>query len=160
MADTVLGVYGLRGLENYDPVTNISGQAHSRARYAILRHLLRDTPSLYAIICNTHTQTLTVHLNRAGILTEDKPSLARMLIRLNIHRCTAAGISKCRTLYEGLSNVYDEALEWKDIVLAHQKPPFAFCHANTYISGDEVVLKEYEATARGVVQSWAETEIL
>ncbi|CBF81859.1 hypothetical protein AN5466.2 [Aspergillus nidulans FGSC A4] len=40
---------GLRGLENYDPVTKKWSQAHSQAHYVIFRHLLRDSPNLYAV---------------------------------------------------------------------------------------------------------------
>ncbi|KAL2865486.1 dipeptidyl peptidase III [Aspergillus lucknowensis] len=154
-----LGVDGLRGLANYDPVTQNWGQAHSRAHYAIFRHLLRDSDDLYAVYCDHQTRKLTVQVDRRNTLQKGKPSLGRMLLKLHIYRCTA-DISNCREFYEALSNVDDEALRWREVVVDHKDPPLAFCQANTYLHGQDVKLKEYEPTTRGVIQSWAEREIL
>jgi dipeptidyl-peptidase-3 len=81
-----------------------------------------------------------------------------MLLRLHIYRCTA-DIRNCREFYEDLTAVDHEALEWREIVLAKKDRPLVFCHANTYLDGENVILKEYEPTARGVIQSWAERNI-
>ncbi|KAL2850880.1 dipeptidyl peptidase III [Aspergillus pseudodeflectus] len=154
-----LGVDGLRGLANYDPSTRKWGQAHSRAHYAIFRHLLRDSDGLYTVHFDPHTHRLTVQVDRMNILRKGKPSLGRMLLMLHVYRCTA-DVSRCRAFYEDLSQVDEEALQWRDVVVYHKDPPLAFCHANTFLSGDEVQLKEYEPTTRGIVQSWAERELV
>ncbi|EED19437.1 dipeptidyl peptidase III, putative [Talaromyces stipitatus ATCC 10500] len=104
-----LGADGLRGLENYDPHTKIWGQAHSRAHYAILRHLLRNTKDLYTVLYDSHNGNLTVKVNGNNVLLQGKPSLGRMLLRLHIYRCTA-DIAGCREFYEDLSSVDGEAL--------------------------------------------------
>lgn len=78
---------------------------------------------------------------------------------LHIYRCTA-DIESCRALYEDLSNVDQVALRWRDIVISKKDPPFAFCQANTFLDGESVSVKEYEPTAQGVIQSWAERGIL
>ncbi|EAU34821.1 conserved hypothetical protein [Aspergillus terreus NIH2624] len=160
-----LGVDGLRGLQHYDPATKASlsstrnwGQAHSRAHYAILRHLLRDSNGLYTIICDLARMQLTVKVDRARIIEEGKPSLGRMLLHLHICRCTADKAS-CRQLYEDLSAVDDDAMQWREIVMSKQDPPLAFCHANTFIHDGRVILKEYEPTPRGILQSWAERQV-
>ncbi|KAL4735580.1 peptidase family M49-domain-containing protein [Aspergillus similis] len=145
-----LATDGLRGLENYDPVT--------RAHYAIFRHLLRDSANLYTVVCDTGASKLTVKLDRSRIVHEGKPSLGRMLLRLHIYRCSADNAS-CRDFYESLSNVDSEALTWREIVIAKKDPPLVFSQANTFIHDDAVELREYEPTARGVIQSWAEREI-
>ncbi|KAL3464753.1 dipeptidyl peptidase III [Aspergillus heterothallicus] len=154
-----LGVDGLRGLSNFDPITKKWGQAHSRAHYAIFRHLLRDSDGLYAVYCDPSTQRLSVKLDREHILRKGKPSLGRMLLTLHIYRCTA-DIFRCRKYYEDLSIVDEEALRWRDIVVHHKDPPLAFCQANTFLSQNDVELKEYEPTAKGVIQSWAEREVV
>ncbi|KAL4874337.1 dipeptidyl peptidase III [Aspergillus karnatakaensis] len=146
-----LGVDGLRGLENYDPL--------NKAHFAIFRHLLRDSAGLYAVRCEPQNRSLTVTVDRASILSKGKPSLGRMLLRLHIYRCTA-DISNCREYFESLSHVDDEALGWREVVFHHKEPPLAFCQANTYLNRDDVELKEYEATTRGVIQSWAERDII
>ncbi|GKZ19007.1 bifunctional diacylglycerol diphosphate phosphatase/phosphatidate phosphatase [Aspergillus brasiliensis] len=154
-----LGVDGLRGLENYDPTTNKWGQAHSRAHYAIFRYLLRDSGGLYTVIKDVEKNNLTVKVDRSRVISHGKPSLGRMLLKLHIYRCTA-DVSNCRAFYEDLSHVDNEALEWRDIVVSKNDPPLVFSQANTYLVGHDVRLKEYEPTARGVVQSWAERSIV
>ncbi|KAI2899508.1 hypothetical protein CBS76997_2363 [Aspergillus niger] len=153
-----LGVDGLRGLENYDPTTKIWGQAHSRAHYAIFRHLLRDSGDLYTVTKDVEKNSLTVKVDRSRVISHGKPSLGRMLLKLHIYRCTA-DISNCRRFYENLSIVDDEALKWRDILVSKKDPPLVFSQANTYLVGDDVKIKEYEPTAQGVVQSWAERSI-
>jgi dipeptidyl-peptidase III len=78
-----------------------------------------------------------------------------MLLRLHIYRCTADNVG-CREFYEDLSSVDDAALKWREIIVAKKYPPLAFTHANTYIDGGTVKIREYEPTARGIIQSWAE----
>ncbi|EAW11029.1 dipeptidyl peptidase III [Aspergillus clavatus NRRL 1] len=149
-----LGIDGLRALDNYSPSTKKWGQAHSRAHFGMLQHLLRDSHGLYRIILDKENKTLTVKVNRP-LLHEGKASLGRMLLRLHIYRCTADA-HNCRSFYEGLTTVEMEALEWREVVLAKKDPPPAFSHANTFLEGNNVVLREYEPTARGIIQSWAE----
>ena len=98
-------------------------------------------------------------MDRSNVLRKGKPSLGRMLMSLHIYRCTA-DIKNCRALYEDLSSVDEEALKWRDIVISRKDPPLAFCQANTFLEGGNVAIKEYEPTARGVIQSWAERGIL
>lgn len=40
------------------------------------------------------------------------------------------------------------------------KPRKVFVQANTVLEGDEVVLREYEATAEGMIRSFAEREYI
>jgi len=124
----------------------------------MLRHLLRDSDGLYAIHCDPENKQLTVKVRRSEVLQKGKPSLSRMLLHLHIYRCTADKDS-CRELYEDLSHVDEEALAWREIVISKRDRPLVFCHANTYAEDGEVKLKEYEPTARGVIQSWAERDI-
>ncbi|KAM0093320.1 hypothetical protein ACP6JD_003258 [Aspergillus fumigatus] len=89
---------------------------------------------------------------------EGKASLGRMLLRLHIYRCTA-DMRSCREFYEDLTTVHEEALGWREVVLMKKDPPLAFCHANTFLQGDRVILREYEPTVRGLIQSWAERDL-
>ncbi|KAH1273340.1 hypothetical protein KXV18_007612 [Aspergillus fumigatus] len=144
-----LGVDGLRALENYNPSTKKWGQAHSRQRP--LQHFF------YNIFHDKESQKLTIRVNRF-LLQEGKASLGRMLLRLHIYRCTA-DMRSCREFYEDLTTVHEEALGWREVVLMKKDPPLAFCHANTFLQGDRVILREYEPTVRGLIQSWAERDL-
>ena len=103
-------------------------------------------------------QNLTVRVDRSKILTHGKPALGRMLLRLHMYRCTADAES-CRRYYEELSRVDGKYVEWRETVLANKPPPLTFVHANTFLKGNTVMLKEYEPSAEGIIESWAERKV-
>lgn len=103
-------------------------------------------------------QSLTVLVDRSKIAEHGKPALGRMLLRLHVYRCTADA-KACREYYEDLSRVNGEYLEWWGTVRLHKPPPLVFVHANTFLDGESVTLKEYEPTVEGIIQSWAERRV-
>lgn len=103
-------------------------------------------------------ERLILRVERSKILSHGKPALGRMLLKLHMFRCTA-DVQACRSYYEELSKVDGEYLEWRKIVLAKSEPKWVFSQANTFVNGDEVVLKEYPPTPEGVIQSWAERAV-
>ncbi|KAK7448564.1 dipeptidyl-peptidase 3 [Colletotrichum acutatum] len=153
-----LGVDGLRGLANYNIDSKRWGQAHSRAHFAILNWLLKDGGDCVEIEHDKTAETLTVRVNRAKIATHGKPALGRMLLHLHMYRCTA-DVQACRVYYEMLSTLTQKHLEWRKVVVASKPPPLVFVHANTSLEGDEVILREYEPTVEGLIQSWAERRV-
>mgnify|MGYP001590984948 CR=1 FL=1 len=108
-----------------------------------------------SIKCDLAKQSLVVQVDRSKIRTHGKRALGGMLLRLHMYRCTA-DVKACRSYYEGLSKVDGKYLSWRDIVLANQEPKWVFVQANTFLNGDQVSLREYDATEEGVIQSWAE----
>ena len=153
-----LGVKGLEGLEDYNIESGRWGQAHSRAQFAILRCLLMDGNGFMTIDWNSAEDQITVHVDRSRILSDGKPALGRMLLRLQIYRSTA-DVKNCRDYYEDLSRVDGPYLEWRRIVLAKVPPKMVFVQCNTFLEGEEVILKNYDATPQGVIQSWAERDL-
>ncbi|KAL8936847.1 MAG: hypothetical protein Q9216_004714 [Gyalolechia sp. 2 TL-2023] len=153
-----LGVDGLRGLQNFNVDSGKWGQAHSRAHFAILKCLLRDGHGFMTIHCNSEANELKVSIDKSRIKADGKTALRGMLLKLHMYRCTA-DVESCRQYYEDLSKVDGQYLEWRRIVLAQKQPKWVFVQANTFLDGDEVSLKEYEATPEGVVQSWLERKI-
>ncbi|MCJ1404909.1 hypothetical protein MMC11_008135 [Xylographa trunciseda] len=152
----LLGISGLRALENYIEDGHKWGQAHSRAHFAILRVLLDAGSDFMTIDYKPSSQSLTVHVDRSKILTHGKPALGRLLLRLHIWRCTADVIA-CRPWFEALTKVDGIFAEWRKTVLATKMPRQILVQANTFLGEDGVVtLKEYDATVEGMVQSWAE----
>lgn len=67
--------------------------------------------------------------------------------------------SQCREYYDELSKVEGVHLQWREVVLAKKKPKWIYVQANTFLDGQKVILKEYDPTTRGVIQSWAEREV-
>jgi len=110
------------------------------------------------IECDSSEQTLIVRVDRFKIITQGKPALGRMLLKLHMYRCTA-DVQACCSYYEELSRVDGKYLEWRKIVLAKNQPKWVFVQANTFLDEEEVTLKEYEPTNEGVIQSWAERTV-
>ncbi|PSN64888.1 peptidase M49, dipeptidyl-peptidase III [Corynespora cassiicola Philippines] len=147
-----LGTDGLRELANFNVEHRKWGRAHSRAHFAILKCLLTDSDGCVTVDYNAQSKSLVLRVNRSKIVSHGKPALGHMLLRLHLCRCTA-DVQSCREYYEELSWVHAEHLAWREIVLAKQEPRWVFVQANTFLRGEEVVLKEYAATAKGVIQS-------
>lgn len=130
----------------------------SEAHFAMLKCLLLNGGGFMAISHDKENQALIVRVDRSKIVTHLKPALGEMLLRLHVYRCTADA-NACRTYYEELSRVDGMYLEWRETVLANKPPPLLFVHANTYLDGGTVSLKEYDPTAEGIIQSWAERDV-
>lgn len=124
----------------------------------MLKCLLRAGDGFMTIQHDKQAHSLTVRVDKSKILSHGKPALGEMLLRLHMYRCTA-DMAACRAYYEELSGVDDEYSEWRETVLANKPPPLVFTHANTFLEGDEVVLREYEPTAEEVIRSWVERKV-
>ncbi|KAF3069082.1 putative dipeptidyl peptidase 3 [Daldinia childiae] len=150
-----LGVDGLRALSNYNVDGMKWGQAHSRAHFAMLKCLLRFGHGCINIHHDIITKTLRVLVDRSKIASHGKKALGEMLLRLHIYRCTA-NVEECRRYYEELSYVDEECLRWRETVVENKPPPLLNVQANTFIEEGIVMLREYEPTIEGIIQSWYE----
>ncbi len=131
---------------------------NKQAHFAILRWLLLEGGSVITVTYDRAKQDLKVRVDRSKLLTHGKPALGKMLLHLHIFRCTGDAES-CRTYYEDLTRVDGEYVDWREAVLVNKPPPLVFVHANTFLDGDTVTLKEYEPTIEGVLESWAERNV-
>lgn len=153
-----VGTAGLRALENYIE-DDKWGQAHSRGHFAMFRVLLDAGDGFLSVHHETTTDKLTIHVDRSKVLTHGKPAIGRLLLRLHIYRCTADVVA-CREYFEDLTRVEGRFVEWRKIVLANKRPRQILVQANTFLDEDgKVNLKEYEPSAEGMIQSWAERAI-
>lgn len=118
--------------------------------------VLLAADSFLTVIHNPTTNVLTVHVDRSKILSHGKPALGKLLLRLHIYRCTA-DISACREYFEVLTKVEGIFAEWRRVVIEKKRPQQILVQANTFLREDGgVELREYEASVRGMVRSWAE----
>ncbi|KAI9846535.1 MAG: hypothetical protein M1837_003956 [Sclerophora amabilis] len=153
-----LGVAGLRALQNYILEDYKWGQAHSRAHFAMFKCLLAAGDEFLRIEHNTTSQQLTVFVDSAKIATHGKPAIARLLLRLHIYRCTA-DVEACRRFYEEITKPEGKFLDWRRIMLANQPAKQIFVQPNTFVENGQVILKEYDTTVEGMIQSWAERRV-
>jgi dipeptidyl-peptidase III len=123
-----------------------------------MKCLLLDGGGVLSIHCDPSKQILTARIDKSKILTHGKPALGRMLLRLHMYRCTA-NVKECRAYYEELSRVNGQYLEWRKVVLSRKAPPLLYVQANTFLEDETVMLKEYEPTVKGIIQSWVERKV-
>jgi dipeptidyl-peptidase-3 len=148
---------GVAALQFWDPKARKWGQAHMQARFSILRTFLDAGPEFASLDHKSDDLSdLTIKIDRNKILSHGRPAVEKYLQKLHIYKSTAdveAGIK----LYNDITEV-DEffATKVRPAVLAKKTPRKVFVQANTVLEGDKVVLKEYEANAAGMIQSYAD----
>jgi dipeptidyl-peptidase-3 len=131
---------------------------NEQAHFATLKCLLLEGDGFLTVECEPSHEKLIIRVDRNRIISHGKPALERMLLKLHIFRCTA-DVQATRSYFEDLSRVDDKHLEWRRIVLAKSQSKRVFSQANTFINEDEVVLREYPPTSKGVIESWAERAV-
>ncbi|EEP80786.1 hypothetical protein UREG_05628 [Uncinocarpus reesii 1704] len=151
---------GVVALEFWDPKSQKWGQAHMQARFSILRTFLDAGGDFVQL---KHSQAdlsdLEIHLDRSKILTHGRPAVEKYLQKLHVYKSTA-DFGEGKKLYDGITAVD----EWwgqkvRPVVLQKKVPRKVFVQANTVLEGDKVMLKEYEPTLEGMIQSYAERDV-
>ncbi|KUJ10851.1 dipeptidyl peptidase III [Mollisia scopiformis] len=150
------GVLGVESLKSYDPQSQSWGQPHERGHFAMIRVLMAQE-GFMKIDIDESLGRLIVRIDRTKILSHGKKALGELIMRLHVYRCTA-DINAARAYYEGLTHVDDYWLTVRDIVKATPAKTLIFLQANTFIKNGKVLIKEYEPTVEGVIQSWADRE--
>ncbi|KAJ6164294.1 dipeptidyl peptidase 3 [Penicillium chermesinum] len=151
---------GLVALEFWDPKTQKWGQAHMQARYSILRTFLEAGDDFVKLsYTKEDLSDLEIKLDRSKILSHGRPAIEKYLQKLHVYKSTA-DVQAGKALYDGITSVD----EWwggkvREVVLKNKVPRKVFVQANTILKGDQVVLKEYEPTLEGIIQSFAERNV-
>ncbi|KAF2745422.1 dipeptidyl-peptidase III [Sporormia fimetaria CBS 119925] len=152
---------GIAALEFWDPKSRKWGQAHMQARFSILRTFLNAGIEFCQLEYEDkeNLSDLTIRLERDRILDLGRPAVEEYLKKLHVYKSTA-DVEKGRRLYEEITTVepfYENYV--RPAVLRKKTPRKVFVQANTVVGEDgKVGLKEYEADARGMIQSYAERE--
>jgi dipeptidyl-peptidase-3 len=149
---------GLVCLEFYQADTKKWGQAHSWARYVLLRVALAAGQGFVSIeecVDENGKPDLKFSLDRTKIDSVGKPAIGDFLKLLQVYKSTGdfAGGSK---LFNEWGAVDSKAARWREIVISRRKPRRIFVQSNTVLTNDKVELKNYEATHAGVIQSFVE----
>ena len=132
-----------------------------QARFAILQTFLSAGPEF----CKLHytkddVSDLTIHLDKTKIQSHGRPAVNNFLQKLHIFKSTA-DLQAGKELYERMTYVDDWYMnKVRPEVLRQAKPRKVFVQANTFLEGDTVVLKEYEATPEGMIQSFVERDYI
>ncbi|GIY60093.1 dipeptidyl peptidase 3 [Caerostris darwini] len=153
---------GIEGLQMYNPKTQSWLQAHAQARYVILQVLLEcgdDFVKVEKVEGTDGNPNLLLTMDRSKIISVGKPAIGKFLGKLQLYRSTA-DIASAKAMYDKYSAVTTGTkypfLDYRDIVMARKKPRKLFVQTNTFIEDGKVVLKNYEPSASGMIESWVD----
>ena len=97
-------------------------------------------------------------LDRSKLYSVVKPAIADLLLKVHIYKATA-NVKEGLALFDRLSQVDEEMQLVRACVVIRGRPLKQFVQANTFIEGNDVIVKEYEASVAGLLQSWAERTV-
>lgn len=154
---------GIASLEMWDPKSKKWGQAHSQARFSILRCFL-DAGDDFCKLNYTKDDMsdLTLSLDRSKITTVGRKAVEAYLQKLHIFKATA-DLENGTKLYDEMTHV--DADFWggrvRAQVMANRQPRKVFVQANTELDEKtgEVRLLEYDASLEGSIQAYAERHL-
>ena len=107
---------------------------------------------------NSPNANVTLRLDRTKMQSHVLPALGNLITELHVHQCIADRVGGVE-LYDRLSEVDERMEAVREIVIRQEPPRKQFVQANTVIIDGKVQLKEYEESAAGMVQSWAERAV-
>lgn len=152
---------GVASLEMWDPKAQKWGQAHSQARFSIMKCFMEAGDDFCTLkYKNDDLSDLTIHIDRSKVLTTGRKAVESYLQKLHIYKSTA-NVEAGTELYERMTNVEVEfwGKKVRDQVLKQKQPRKVFVQANTKIVDGKVDLVEYEPSLEGLVKSFAEREV-
>lgn len=138
---------------------NSTYAAHMQARFSILRTFLNAGVEFCELeFKEDDLSDLTIRLERSRILDLGRQAVDAYLQKLHIYKSTA-DFDAAKKMYDEITTVepfYENRV--RPAVLKKKTPRKVFVQANTVERDGKVELKEYEASAKGMIQSCAERE--
>ncbi|CAG8957600.1 hypothetical protein HYFRA_00010466 [Hymenoscyphus fraxineus] len=152
---------GIASLEMWDPKSRKWGQAHSQARFSILKCFLESSEKFCELdYKNEDLSDLTIKIDRSKILTAGRKAVEAYLQKLHVYKSTA-DVETGTKFYNYMTEVEPEfwGQKIRNEVLRNKQPRKVFVQANTVLKGEKVELVEYEPTLEGIIKSYAEREV-
>ncbi|XP_031625501.1 dipeptidyl peptidase 3-like [Contarinia nasturtii] len=156
---------GLTALEFYDPTNQKWLQAHSQARYVLLQVLMEAGNDFVRIKETEDGRNLRITVDRTKIKSTGRRAIHDFLLKLQIYKSTA-DVVHGTAMFNDYAKVTNDSEpytweNWREIVMAHKKPKTILLQSNTELKGNEmggemggeVILKSYEPTLTGFIES-------
>ncbi|KAG9240713.1 putative dipeptidyl peptidase 3 [Calycina marina] len=150
---------GILSLEMWDAKSKKWGQAHSQARFSILKCFLAAPDNFCQLSYEKDDLSdLKIKLDRSKITTVGRKAVEQYLQKLHVYKSTA-DVEAGTQLYNEMTHV-DEffATKVREEVLRNKQPRKVFVQSNTNLDEKTglVSLVEYEPTCEGMIKSYAE----
>ncbi|KAG5446323.1 bifunctional diacylglycerol diphosphate phosphatase/phosphatidate phosphatase [Clonorchis sinensis] len=154
---------GVMGMEFYSPAENGGDtgawrQAHSCARYAILRVLMEADPTMVRVDQVTGADgapDLLITLDRNKLKTVAKPAIGTFLAKLQYYKSTA-NVKDGKAFFMNYSELLPEHLAVRKIVIDRKRPRPLFVQPNLRQVNGEIELVPYPTTYAGLIQSYVD----
>lgn len=151
---------GLKALEFYDPVKDVTEQAHMRARLGITNWLIEHKIASIEFVRDGENRVTDAfaRVDRQAVLSRSKEVMGKLLLEIQIRKSTGDRAS-AETFYNELTRPTKEWVEdLRPLVMSKKLPRKIFVQPNTRIVGDneDVELIEYPVSVEGVIQSFIE----
>lgn len=148
---------GLMGLEFYTPETKKWRQAHMCARFVILRVMLEAGGGLVAlkrVVAADGRADVLIELDRAKVDTVGRKAVGDFLMKLQVYKSFGDAVGGT-AMYTSYSDVPDDFLELRAIVMERKRPRQMFVQPHTRLQPDgSVELANFAADAKGMIESF------
>ncbi|OAQ91911.1 dipeptidyl peptidase III [Purpureocillium lilacinum] len=154
---------GLGSLEMWDPKSQKWGQAHSQARFSILKCFLEAGDDFCKLdYTKDDLSDLTIKLDRSKILTAGRDAVAKYLQKVHVYKSTA-DVETGTKFYVDMTTVDPDfwGTKVRKVVLENRQPRKVFVQATTSLdeASGTVSIKHYEASPVGMIQSWVDRNL-
>lgn len=154
---------GLASIELWDPKSQKWGQAHSQARFSILKCFLEADGDFCKLKYTADDLSdLSIELNRSKILTSGRNAVADYLQKLHVYKSTA-DVETGTRFYNEMTRVDPDfwGNKVRKVVLDNKQPRKVFVQANTTLdeSTGNVSIMHYEPSLTGIIQSWVDRDL-